>query len=528
MYTGSTAIGVTEKSVFLEMKELIVILRINFDLAELDSVATELPFQDTSIPMIELEISPTNTVLEEVLQPGTTPEVLDSRPDVQEETSFLFSCQFCGKGFNIFLDMSEHVKNHFSEPDQSDGEESMLTYEEPDQTESYPESLHDLSDEVVMQPEPGAGNQEPDPSSPEIELTNPELELTNSKTEHYKCYTCDIEFLSFEVREEHITRKHLNPTSDLARFPKIILHRLETLSKGSSSTDQDKALIKDWIISENCKIKKIKLENETNGEGLESTEASQDSGIAACIHCQKMYLARSIDSHQDKCPYRLQSFCERKCSRCGQVFASKAVLQRHIACIHLASKLNELFGPDQTKCHICAKQFTGEAAWRKHMVFYHDTIPLSKDEEWLKIKPDRISASQPIPNNPCVPIKVEPPTYRKPFSNINNNKSKGKTGPHQNSKNLQRKLSRTFYCPVCPDERPSYQTLLIHICQIHYKDKIQTQIKRKTQCGMCDGVFKKEEEVQLHLVGVHNVLAHLIPSAENLTKKTIKSEPIFL
>ena len=501
------------------MKEIISTLGINFDLIELNSIETELPFcdeeeeEEEESEQANISNDSTNQIGTDILafhKPQSGVETTNCENDDRGETpKILFNCQFCDKGFTVSIGLSKHVQKHFAELD-------------PDLDPTRPSNVIDLeietmeveteSDESFLLPTEMDENERVeilDNTNQLKEMENQKdicnvvsenlNEVTDDEMLQYVGVSCDFcdELFCRKNIDEHKTGCDKNPQKE--NYHKDPSSETQS-SNRTTDTSNGEITVKREKASDN-----INLNKETD-ETMEAISKATDNGDG-----KRKEIGKQSNHTKEKTndfitadgniDTRMES---KKCFLCGLVCSTKNAMHRHLAVIHYGTVLEEKYGPFNYACHLCPISLAAKSNWMQHLVSVHRLIPFLEGEKATEQKSERTTSDN---------DKAE-----------KQDREEAKTGEHENKilsskKNSVTKSLLNIKCFKCQKSFQGKQGLVRHMADVHYKQKLTEKFGPfNSLCTLCDEKFATERTWLNHLLAIHKVF----PTIEGFQTEEIK------
>ena len=520
------------------MKEIILTLGINFDVSELSSIASEIPFSnlgpvsrdsssfDESQASEIVEFSPSFSLCNN----NEPDSFVKSNPDL-----FLFKCQFCDKGFTVSVALSKHIQKHFAASEISE-QNGISVEKDLDQANSQ-----DPSETMFMKSFPNlsalqgqAPTHFPEKEVPEIPMSDsPDME-----TNHFGTRKQEINQQDSTVSVDSVGQKGLQnlvksdgkiireksrglecPICSQGGFQSQAhlcrhignSHYSEQLEKKFGPFESSCCLCNKPFDSKRSwlghlllihKALPIPAMTEMTVQKSNSEESKNPPmvPITSTISNPDL-LIQNTDSNKNKC-----FICQKLCSHRQSMF-------RHLGNIHYSRQLTEKYGPFKSSCKLCKRKMVTEGNWRQHLIAVHKVFPASVENDETLADKNAQNEKSKMQRNTKVSITTASKENMKRIQINKEDNTKENSSP---------KTKTIYYCPKCPRSDRRYQNLIIHISLIHYSDVLKSQMKVNNTCSICDHSFLGKPNLFYHLANSHKALKDHIPDRASLAENTFK------
>ncbi len=470
------------------MKEIISTLGINFDLNDLNSIETELPFCDDEEEIESVDISNELSDQIEIVdyeEPQSRDETIKCEKEERNPNS-MFKCHFCDKGFIVSIALSRHVQKHFANLDP---------------THSFDETNPKQKDDYSK--ENSTGNS---------------LEKSNNESEKRFFLKTEIE----EHEPENDCGKTGKNTNQLNRKEKQNVNKdVSAKLNEMQNSEEENSSKTNRVESDrnNASNRDDKTSNENNSEKETFPEKEKPTKVKT----EKISFNHDEAEKQDReeaepeepenetstlKKNELEQGNANTCFKCQKSFPVRLRLVQHMASIHYQRKINKKYGPFNSVCPLCNKKIGCKPSWMYHLLSVHKAFPISQDFQAEEINPADRRFSK-------LAAKINFKKHKKAASvvdkilveqeDINENKSS-----EEDSK---------YYCPKCPRSATRYRNLLSHLSLVHFQAFLEPQLKPNSTCGICKKSFSSKHHAIYHLAASHDALQNHIPDKESLKRK---------
>ena len=282
--------------------------------------------------------------------------------------SKLYNCNECKEEFKKYSDLVTHRKSHTVvdntplEVEETVLESGIITYFNKDKANSS-DTSHSCKDcdKVFLRKDDLSYHYE-------ISHTDGKGRTKSAfKDKYYPCPECPMNFLFKYKLNLHINNKHLNDGGDCANdftckecgsklgsLPGLTFHMRKHHNKVMNAKKTTEYLCSDcgFLATSNKKLKE-------HQEALCGTITPNRQQVQ-CEICGKKVLKVSLKMHRIK----MHSDFKEQCDRCGERYATKTDLLRHINVVHLNILLYS--------CKQCEEKFPTSDALRYHRVKVHE------------------------------------------------------------------------------------------------------------------------------------------------------------
>ena len=541
------------------MKEIISNLKINFDLNELSSIETELPFWDLEEEDYQIErIITSEDSNERIITSEDSNERINTFEDSNER---IIPPEDSNERINTFEDSNDQIETEivpFSKPQSFSLDKRSKTINmemememEFEDDENYPINISDDSDKrtgTVL----SFNNKK---TKLETEDTNPNI--------LFRCQFCEKGFTVSIALSRHV-QKHfakLDPAASTRSSSAIDPEQNDEMTEDETTShsslvkcnDCEKTFLNISEVEnhspchyperEPVKTEKNSKENEKRKDvsGKTNDERQQQS----CDFCDELFCGKNIEEHMAGCAKNPQmespgnskvtgkkdsvkkgnQNCKKfDCIICGAKLTLRTNLIRHIVSIHYSKKLEKMFGPFNSSCSICNKTFQSKTSWLTHLLKIHKILPISREEVKRK-ETDDMNGSNGDSNeesNEESNIESNNEPINEETSDENNSEKENnetfeeKRGneksqdfrigrqPANRRNNIENESSKCLACGlVCG----SSKILERHLSNVHYGPMLESKFGPfNSACHLCAVRLSSKQSWMHHLVSVHKVI----------------------
>jgi hypothetical protein len=414
------------------MKEIITTLGIYFDVSELNSIESNIPFPDLEPVSVHSSSSDSKECQEVDSELASHPTSFSNKQDsfTRKEESpnlFLFKCQFCEKGFTVSIALSKHIQKHFKTSDiaelaqtglpdqQQEEEEDDLQVNEPSEEQNSTEvSVMETSSSAEITPEGEMSQEDSDISQ---DLENGSLSLNCNKklisanktkrkrpSKNLECPVCNKK--GFQTKFSlcrHLGALHYHKKLENMYGP----------FKSSCSICNKKINLKISWLAHLLNTHKVLPILTTKGEFLDDQQkADKNSEHKSNLDEYK----HSSTGTKSKLSSQELDMEENRCFICQKVCKTKHMIQHLV--VHYRKQLVQTYGPYNSSCQLCDKKQSTKQSWMKHLIVNHKVLPTksengettSADKNGKKINSEstkKRSRKVPIKSVPIKTIKKE-------------------------------------------------------------------------------------------------------------------------
>jgi len=520
------------------MKEIILTLGINFDVSELSSIASEIPFSnlgpvsrdsssfDESKASEIVEFSPSFSLCNN----NKPDSFVKSNPDL-----FLFKCQFCDKGFTVSVALSKHIQKHFAASEISE-QNGISVEKDLDQANSQ-----DPSETMFMKSFPTLSALQGHAPTHFPEKEVPEIPISDSS---------DTEKNIFGTRKQEISQQDSTVSVD-----SVGQKGLQNLVKSDGKINKEKSRgLECPICSQGGLQSQAHLcRHIGNSHYSEQLEKKFGPFESSCCLCNKPFdskrswlghlllthkalpiptmtelTVQKSNSEESKNPPTVPITStipnsdlsiqntgsnKNKCFICKKLCSHRQSMFRHLGNIHYSRQLTEKYGPFKSSCKLCKRKMVTEGNWRQHLMAVHKVFPASAENDETLADKNAQNEKSKMQRNTKVSITTASKENMKRIQINKEDNTKENSSP---------KTKTIYYCPKCPRSDRRYQNLIIHISLIHYSDVLKSQMKVNNTCSICDHSFLGKPNLFYHLANSHKALKDHIPDRASLAENTFK------